>query len=322
MGEVPFISQDQDVRILTPTDILDGYAGGICAYAAHTCTGSEDPDKDLAAVCPEDQYKFLERLLDSKHMSVFEHFSVTVELETSRAVSHQIVRHRLAAYSQQSQRYVKYTTPKKKKYCTVINPVTWDSWSESAQHKWTQAIYKAILAYTELLDAGLKAEEARDVLPNAMYTKLIATWNLRTLLHILYDPTCGRLANKHAQAQIKDLFYKLEQKLIQSSAFMRFLLETYKAKNGIVTEPVVTRSEQPPVKAEIKECDASVYALIYEIIPELTLCPEQDIKEVASAVSEFLSTKGVRLDEDAAAFDKVLALYRTECKEVATSALK
>lgn len=225
----------QSVELLTSGMALDDYAAGLCSYAAHVCTGTEDTIEQLAADDQTTQWPFLEKLLDSKHMSIFEHYSVTVELVTSRAISHQIVRHRLAAYSQQSQRYVKYNTPRNKQHYAVIEPVNWAYWSQEARDQWTAAMIDACENYELLLKAGLKAEEARDALPNAMRTKLIATWNLRQLLHILYDPNCGRLANKHAQAQVRDLFRKLEHELEVCSEFMSFLLNAYKQKNKIET---------------------------------------------------------------------------------------
>lgn len=208
---------NQDVKLLTDPDVIDDEFPRILEYAGRVCTATEDK-------CRDDPYAFLKKLLNSKHMSVFEHCSVTVELTTSRAISHQIVRHRIAAYSQQSMRYVKFTT---KDSLKVIKPQGYDEWSVGKQIIWGNAIKDAARSYEDMIDSGLPAEVARGVLPHDTATKLVATWNLRELLHILFDPTCGRYKNKHAQAQVRSLMTMLYNELASESEFMKWLFDTY-----------------------------------------------------------------------------------------------
>lgn len=207
---------EQDARLLTKPSVIDSTFPEILEYAGRVCTATEDKTG-------KDSYAFLKKLLNSKHMSVFEHCSVTVELTTSRAITHQIVRHRIAAYSQQSMRYVKFTAGDK---LAFVKPNNYESWDIRERARWMSAIDFMAESYGKLVDGGLPAEQARGVLPQDTATKLIATWNLRELLHILYDPTCGRMMNKHAQAQVRDLMVKLYADM-ERSDFLRWLFETY-----------------------------------------------------------------------------------------------
>lgn len=210
---------NQDVKLLTDPDVIDNQFPYLLEYAGRVCTATEDK-----VGTGTDTMGFLKKLLNSKHMSVFEHCSVTVELTTSRAISHQLVRHRIAAYSQQSMRYVKFTT---KDSIKIIEPQGCDKWSVDMRDVWEQSIYDAVDSYERLIILGAPAEVARGVLPHDTATKLVATWNLRELLHILYDPHCGRYANRHAQAQVRQLMTILRYELASKSEFMKWLFETY-----------------------------------------------------------------------------------------------
>jgi thymidylate synthase (FAD) len=210
---------NQDVKLLTDPDVIDSSFPYILEYAGRVCTATEDK-----VGTGTDTYGFLKKLINSKHMSVFEHCSVTVELTTSRAISHQLVRHRIAAYSQQSMRYVKFTT---KDSLKVIKPQGYDEWSIDMREVWEQSIFDAVDSYERMIILGATAEVARGVLPHDTATKLVATWNLRELLHILYDPHCGRYTNKHAQAQVRQLMRMLRNELASESVFMQWLFETY-----------------------------------------------------------------------------------------------
>lgn len=161
-----------------------------------------------------------------KHYSVLEHVSLTFELVTSRAIANQIVRHRMAAYCQESMRYVKLN--RKDGGVRVIKPYKFDEWDDSAQYLWGESITVCEDNYNSLLDMGIKAEDARGVLPLDTATVLVATWNLRELFHILYHPVSGRLTNKHAQPQIRELFALLEGQLKDKMPFIYELAQMYK----------------------------------------------------------------------------------------------
>lgn len=217
---------NQDVKLLTDPDVIDNQFPYLLEYAGRVCTATEDK-----VGTGTDTMGFLKKLLNSKHMSVFEHCSVTVELTTSRAISHQLVRHRIAAYSQQSMRYVKFTT---KDSIQIIKPQGYDEWSVAMKDVWEQSIYDATDSYERMIMLGARAEVARGLLPHDTATKLVATWNLRELLHILFDPHCGRYKNKHAQTQVRELMEKLIAELYLKSDFMQWLFETYERHTDTV----------------------------------------------------------------------------------------
>ena len=210
----------QEVRLLTPASVIDTTFPGILEYAGRVCTATE------GKVSENPDYAFLKRLMQNQHLSVFEHCNVTVTLTTNRAISHQIVRHRIAAYTQQSMRYVKFSDKPGKEF-RVIEPMSWDEWDEEVRYLWGKSIAKDVAMYEALLEEGVKAEEARELLPHATATKLVATWTLRQLRHLLYDDKCGRFRNKHAQPMIRELFRLLYEKLKSESEFMKWFLETY-----------------------------------------------------------------------------------------------
>lgn len=138
--------------------------------------------------------KFLGKILKMGHTSVLEHASFTFGIEgISRAASHQLVRHRLASYSQQSQRYVKFSKPEY---------VTPDTIGKDAKRRkrFEDAVKSVYKLYQDLVDEGVPAEDARFILPNAACTKIIVTMNARELLHFFRLRCCER-----AQWEIRDM---------------------------------------------------------------------------------------------------------------------
>jgi len=130
--------------------------------------------------------KFLGRILKMGHLSVLEHASFTFGVDgISRVTSHQLVRHRIASYSQQSQRYVKFTTPEYVVPETIVS-------DEKLRGPFTAAVDGLFKLYKDLMDAGVPAEDARFVLPNAACTRIIITMNARVLLHFFRLRCCER----------------------------------------------------------------------------------------------------------------------------------
>jgi thymidylate synthase (FAD) len=157
------------IEIMTP---LDGdYILKFLEKCGRVCYKSEDKIAEGSAE------RFVRALIKSGHESVIEHYSITVKVTCSRAISHQIVRHRIGAYSQESQRYVNY-----KNGIEVIMPDIKPSLWESAA-LWSEHYYK------KLIEEGAKPEEARLVLPNAIVTILVVTYNLRQWRHFLKQRT-------------------------------------------------------------------------------------------------------------------------------------
>ena len=146
--------------------------------------------------------KRVRRAFEARHMSVFEHVKVTVKISgVSRALSHQLVRHRMASFCQESQRYVKVDT------CEdwYVKP---DLGEGNAEDIFDRAMQFSAWAYSQLLSAGIPAEDARYVLPNACKTSLVMTMNLRELWHFL-----ELREDTHAQWEIRDLAKEIREKV-------------------------------------------------------------------------------------------------------------
>lgn len=129
---------------------------------------------------------FINKLLKMGHLSPFEHISFTFGIEDiSRVTSHQLVRHRIASYSQQSQRYVKF------KEIEYIIPATILE-NRDLKQKFIEKIQESAQLYEEMVKNGIAAEDARYILPNAATTKIIVTMNGRALLHFFSLRCCQR----------------------------------------------------------------------------------------------------------------------------------
>ena len=115
---------------------------------------------------------------DPPHESVIEHFSVSVRFICDRGVTHEMVRHRLASFSQESTRYCNYSKGKFGSQITVIRPCFWKP-GEEAYQRWFLACEQAEHYYFYLLNGGAKPQEARSVLPNSLKTEIVMTANLR-----------------------------------------------------------------------------------------------------------------------------------------------
>ena len=124
--------------------------------------------------------KWLQSRIKQGHESLIEHASATFYIKASRVLTHELVRHRLASYSQRSQRYVKEG---KKNYITP--PELLENTSSDVASAFHKAISAAWDSYRKLLAAGVKQEIARYVLPNACTTEIICTWNFREIRHII-----------------------------------------------------------------------------------------------------------------------------------------
>ena len=137
-------------------------------------------------IIPDSARKFVEKILDMGHESVIEHYNITVRVICDRGVTHEIVRHRMASYTQESTRYCNYSAGKFGEEITVIKPCFWISGSEIDQKKyeiWDGAMKAAEKAYLELINLGASPQEARSVLPNSLKTEIVMTMNLREWRH-------------------------------------------------------------------------------------------------------------------------------------------
>lgn len=145
--------------------------------------------------------EFVQKIVNKGHHSVIEHVNVTGRFIIDRGVSHELVRHRLAMFSQESTRYCNYSGEKFGEEITVINPCFWPS--DSVQYEaWAAAMQNAEMAYMNLLYLGATAQEARAVLPNSLKTEVVMTANLREWRHVLTLRT-----SKAAHPQIREVMW-------------------------------------------------------------------------------------------------------------------
>ena len=141
-----------------------------------TCYKSDDREFN-----EETAKKFVAMLIERGHHSVLEHGSATVRFVCDRGVSHEIVRHRIASYSQESTRYCNYAKDKFGNEITVIDP---RPHMDSDQFLvWKAAIMQAEQAYFRLVEFGAKPQMARSVLPNSLKTEIVMSANPREWRH-------------------------------------------------------------------------------------------------------------------------------------------
>ena len=166
-------------------------ADAICAAAGNSCYSSKPASEIVEDI---DSEKVLSRIVGMGHHSVIEHAVFTFSVEgVSRALTHQLVRHRMASFSQQSQRYVSLTEP------TYVTPHTIEGDPE-AEKRFEETMDSIWKAYRDLEEMGIPAEDARYLLPNGCTTNITITMNARELLHFFSLRCCNR-----AQWEIREM---------------------------------------------------------------------------------------------------------------------
>jgi len=177
--------------------------------AARTCYDTTD------RMSSSDKGVFIRKLFEAGHLSVFEHACATFRIKgISRACSHQLVRHRLASYSQRSQRHVK------EMQISYVTPPTVERAGEPARRMFRDAMEASWMAYSELMKQGIFREDARYVLPNACTTELVMSANFREWLHVLNE----RLGSD-AQWEIRELCTLIHEKLKEIAPSVFTLIE-------------------------------------------------------------------------------------------------
>lgn len=154
-------------------------------YIGRKCYKSED------RITPESARPFIKMLLQKGHESVFEHVAVTVTIICDRGVTHEIVRHRIGSYSQESTRYCNY----KSRGVKVIEPFFFTDKENKKRYKtWLRAMRACEKTYNELISLGATPQEARSVLPNSLKTEIVVTYNLREWRHF-FKLRCAKAAH-------------------------------------------------------------------------------------------------------------------------------
>lgn len=163
----------------------------IIELAARTCYKSEQ------LITEDSSVKMVQSLIKRRHYAMLEHVHATVKIICDRGVSHEIVRHRLASYAQESTRYCNYAKGEYKKEITVVNPIAHMTDMEYAI--WLEAMERAENAYMALSAQGASPQIARSVLPNSLKTEIVVTMNLREWIHFFNLRSVGTTGAPHPQ---------------------------------------------------------------------------------------------------------------------------
>ena len=174
------------------------------------CYKSEDKIKEDSAE------GFIRAIIKRGHESVIEHESISVKVTCDRGVTHEIVRHRIASYAQESTRYCNYASDKFGSQISCIDIATgfhYDMDKESDRKKWeiwNAAMKAAEKYYFEMVAAGAKPDEARSVLPNSLKTEIVMTMNMREWRHFirLRGSRAAHPQIAEITAQIREAFIK------------------------------------------------------------------------------------------------------------------
>ena len=180
--------------------------------ACKTCYSAKLPYENyLNAPDDEKMLSLIKRVIGSGHYSTIEHVQLTFAIQNvSRACTHQLVRHRHMSFSQKSQRYVK-----EKGEFDYIMPKSIENNSELAK-KFEDFIQNTSNLYQEFIEAGILAEDARSILPNAAASSLVASLNLRELIHLSNLRLCTR-----AQAEIRSLVKAMVDEVIKKEPWLK-----------------------------------------------------------------------------------------------------
>lgn len=143
--------------------------------------------------------KFVTNILKSGHESVIEHEKISVRIVCDRGVTHEIVRHRIASYSQESTRYCNYCNEKFGKELTLIKPLFWKE-DSMEYNMWLDTMQTIENTYNKLIEVGAEPQQARSILPNSLKTEIVVTMNLREWRHFFQLRT-----SKRAHPQMREV---------------------------------------------------------------------------------------------------------------------
>lgn len=195
--------------------------------ACRTCYSGDLPINIYENATDEEKMlKLVERVISSGHYSTIEHIQVSFAISNvSRACTHQLVRHRHMSFSQKSQRYVK-----EKGLFDYITPPTIAK-NPELQKKYNKFMENVSEFYLELTDMGIPAEDARFILPNAAASSLVASLNLREMIHLANIRLCTR-----AQYEIRTMVKMMCDELIKEEPWLEKYLTPKCEKLGYCDE--------------------------------------------------------------------------------------
>lgn len=194
-------------QILTPISDNGQHELKRLEICARVCYKSEDKITEDG----ESAKALVKRLIDSGHEAMLEHGTITVRFICDRAVSHELVRHRMASFAQESQRYCNYSLDKFGRDITFILPY-WLDEEDLGYSDWERSCREAEQTYFRLLDYGYSPQQARMVLPNCTKTEIIVTANFREWRHILKLRTAPD-AHPDMQRLMRRLLTELKERI-------------------------------------------------------------------------------------------------------------
>lgn len=169
--------------------------------AARTCYKSEN------RITTDSAKALIKRLIDSGHEAMIEFGDLTVRFITNRGVTHEMVRHRLCSFAQESTRYVKYDGEME-----FIKPVWWKVSTKKEREVWLRAMENSEIAYQELLRLNWKPQQAREVLPNSLKTEIVVKGNFREWRHI-FNLRCSSKAHPQMYELMRPLLKELQEQI-------------------------------------------------------------------------------------------------------------
>ena len=211
----------------------------VVAMAGRLCYSAACLDDLEEKMTPEESARMIRMLVRMGYLSTVEHVTFTFAVEgVSRVLTHQLVRHRIASYEQQSQRYVKASAME-----TVLPPTIAADPAAKAEFEACMRHLKDV--YNDLADKyGIPAEDARYVLPNAAETKIILTFNVRSLLNFFTLRCCTR-----AQWEIRELAWRMLRECRQVAPVLFETAGPNCVTRGICTEGKMSCGLLPTVQA-------------------------------------------------------------------------
>ena len=182
---------------------------------ARTCYKSEN------LITKESKYEFIRGIIKRGHEAMLEHYSLSIKFICDRGISHELVRHRVASFAQESTRYCNSSGDKFGNQISVIDISTGFHYDLSnpkdlkKYEVWVEAMSNAEKSYFKMIEDGAKPEEARSVLPNSLKTEIVVTMNLREWRHFFNLRAVGTTGKPHPQIKevASELLKEIKTKL-------------------------------------------------------------------------------------------------------------
>jgi thymidylate synthase (FAD) len=162
--------------------------------------------KSEGKITAESYDRFIRGIITRGHEAVIEFGSMAVKFVTDRGISHEIVRHRLCSFVQESTRYCNYDNDKFGRELTVVRPSAWKSWSEEQRNWWKRSIEYAELNYLYMVQDDMQPQAARSVLPNSLKTEIVVRANFREWRHIFRLRAVSNAAHPEMRALMIPLY--------------------------------------------------------------------------------------------------------------------